>query len=84
VLRGKLLLRENRAADAAAAFREAVTANPDEPTPRYLLATTLRQMGAAEDSKRQFEAFRTARDKEKTRKFRTLVVEIQRRDEASR
>lgn len=80
VLRGKLLARDGLQREAIAAFRKAVAANPEEPTPHYLLATTLRQAGQTDESKLEFEAFRKAQEKDKARRFRTLVVEIQRRE----
>jgi predicted Zn-dependent protease len=80
VLAGKLLLRDHRPRDAVASFRKAVAANPDEPTTHYLLGTTLRQLGDEPDSQREFERFRQAREQEKARRFRTLVVDIQNRD----
>lgn len=80
VLKGKLLARDHHPAEAITAFRKAVAANPEEPTPRYLLATTLRQLGKIEESTVELQAFRRAQENDKARRFRTLVVEIQRRE----
>jgi lipopolysaccharide biosynthesis regulator YciM len=84
VLEGKLALRDSRPADAVAAFRRAVAANAEEPVPHYLLATALRQVGKVAESKAELEIFRNAQAAEKARKFRTLVVEIQRRESPGR
>jgi tetratricopeptide (TPR) repeat protein len=81
VLEGKLLLRDKRLEEAAAAFRRAVKADDAEPIPHYLLAGALRQIGKTEESKTELAAFRRAQEIEKERKFRSLVVEIQRREQ---
>jgi tetratricopeptide (TPR) repeat protein len=81
VLEGKLLLRDKRLEEAAAAFRRAVKADDAEPIPHYLLAGALRQIGKTEESKAELAAFRRAQEIEKERKFRSLVVEIQRREQ---
>ena len=81
MLEGKLLLRDKRLEEAAAAFRRAVKADDAEPIPHYLLAGALRQIGKTEESKAELAAFRRAQEIEKERKFRSLVVEIQRREQ---
>lgn len=80
VLEGKLALKDGRVNQAIAAFHQAKTANPEEPVPIYLLATALRQAGKSEESAAEFKAFRSAVATENARKFRTLVVEIQRQE----
>ena len=76
LLSGKVLLEEERHADAVAAFRRAAARNPDEPSAHYLLATTLRRLGKIEESKSAFETFKQAQANEKKRQLRRLLVEI--------
>ena len=62
---------------AVAAFQRAPELNPEEPSAIYLLATTLRDLGKAGQSKAALDAFRRVQSEYKARQFRTLVVEIQ-------
>jgi Flp pilus assembly protein TadD len=75
-LLGKLSLETNRLEEALEAFRRAVSLNPEEPSSHYLLATTLRRLGRAEESKAAFQAFERAQAEYKVRNFRTMMVEF--------
>jgi tetratricopeptide (TPR) repeat protein len=75
VLLGRVLLDEKQSSKAVDAFREAARLDPEVATTHYLLATTLRRLHRAEESKRAFQAFENAHAAEKARKSRRLLVE---------
>lgn len=77
VLWGRVLLDEKQNQQAVIAFGRAVQLNPEAPAVHYLLATTLKRMGRTAEGNRALAAFQVARAKEKARKSRRLLVEVQ-------
>ncbi|MGI8990233.1 MAG: tetratricopeptide repeat protein [Bryobacteraceae bacterium] len=65
-LLGKILLAGGRAAEAAAALEEATRLRPDYAPAHLYLANAYRKLGRSADAKKEFDAVRLMKEKERT------------------